>query len=416
MAPRVPIAPTCLFDNLIGLYLCLPPLSLRRRSGQYMASALEQIQQAESFKGEGNRHHGAGDWKRALGAYHKVFCYLNGLQPPPPELRAGGSSSSTAKPDAGYSAGQSTTQIPKEKVDDVQKLKQTTRLNMAACYLKLEENQKCVDACNKALEQGECVKAYFRRAQAQAELRNFSGALGDLERAKTLAPDDSAVTNEIRKVRQAMQGGNRQEKQQAARMLAGAKDERSKDTPIEESAQEASAAVVEEVTEDQTLPAPSSDVTPSRHEETVTTEVKSEAAPDKEAAAEPQGRVVQPVNTSSQDEARKPDMALRTLAYSWQQSDEDCKVYVSFDQCDELAKGVEESQVEVEFGEWSCLLVIRDTAPGKPPLGLRLGDFHKRLAPERCRCTVRSSRITLKLVKAAKEHWWNLLQSAPSGG
>ncbi|CAL1129831.1 unnamed protein product [Cladocopium goreaui] len=56
----------------------------------------------------------------------------------------------------------------------VRRLKETTRLNMAACYLKLGEHQKCVDACNQALELGQNPKAYFRRAQAYLELSNFS--------------------------------------------------------------------------------------------------------------------------------------------------------------------------------------------------------------------------------------------------
>merc|ERR1719163_1910530 len=101
---------------------------------------------------------------------------------------------------------------------------------MAACYLKVKEHQKCVDACSHALKQGECVKAYFRRGQAYAELRNFSGAISDLERARGLAPDDAAIVGELRKVRAAMQGnvGSREEKKQAAHMLAGAQDCRSK--------------------------------------------------------------------------------------------------------------------------------------------------------------------------------------------
>merc|ERR1712083_511726 len=98
--------------------------------------------------------------------------------------------------------------------------------------------------------------------------------------------------------------------------------------------------------------------------------------------------------------------------YAWEQKEEDVKIYISFDQADELAGGVEESRVQVEYGEWSCLLVIQNDE-GKTPLGLRLGDFFRRIAPAKCRCTVRPNRITLKLAKQVKEHWWNLLQHAP---
>merc|ERR1712176_1162163 len=100
------------------------------------------------------------------------------------------------------------------------------------------------------------------------------------------------------------------------------------------------------------------------------------------------------------------DIVLQELKYAWQQTDEDIKIYISFDQSDELKDGVDESRVQVEYGEWSILLVICSTVDGRTPLGLRLGDFHRRIAPAKCTCTVRSSRITLKLVKQAKEHWW----------
>merc|ERR1712087_316373 len=104
---------------------------------------------------------------------------------------------------------------------------------------------------------------------------------------------------------------------------------------------------------------------------------------------------------------------LQELKYAWQQTDEDIKIYISFDQSDELSDGVDESRVQVEYGEWSVLLVIQSKVAGRTPLGLRLGDFHRRIAPENCRCTVRSSRLTLKLAKQVKEHWWNLLQHVP---
>merc|ERR1712187_480689 len=118
------------------------------------------------------------------------------------------------------------------------------------------------------------------------------------------------------------------------------------------------------------------------------------------SSATPSASVVQPVNVGThQDEARKPDIVLRELKYAWQQTDEEVKVYISFDQSDELSDGVDESRVQVEYGEWSILLGIQSTVVGRTPLGLRLGDFHRRIAPENCQCIVRSSRLTLKLVK-----------------
>mmetsp|Transcript_20564 Transcript_20564/g.57122 ORF Transcript_20564/g.57122 Transcript_20564/m.57122 type:complete len:173 (-) Transcript_20564:133-651(-) len=110
------------------------------------------------------------------------------------------------------------------------------------------------------------------------------------------------------------------------------------------------------------------------------------------------------------DEAGRPEVTVRPLDYAWEQTDEEVKIYISFDQSDELRKGVPEERVSVEFGDWNLLVVIQSPVEGRPPLGLRLGDFVRRVEPDRCKHIVRSSRITLKLRKREKEHWFNLLQ------
>lgn len=399
-------------------------------------SAVDQIEKAEGYKEEGNRLYAAGSHQQALVPYHKVFCYLDGLQPAPESCGRDGA------------AGQNfnTSYIPRDRIAAVKQLKQTTRLNMAACYLKIGKHQKCVEACNKALEFGETVKAYFRRGQAYAELRNFAGAISDLERARVLAPKDAAVVSELRKVKIAFSGGgNQKERQHAAKMLAGA---------FQDSKESESISIdnTHLVTETELPVAPQAAscaaevIMPSvgvEHTTTATDLVVANASavpmvsaataspPDMPSnAATLAGRVVAPVTTLPLDEARRPEVALRQLSYAWQQSDEDIKIYISFDQADELHAGVDESRVEVEYGEWSVLLIIRPApspscdelgvcgevaSDGRhvPPLGLRLGDFYRRLEPGMCRCTVRSSRITLKLVKKVKEHWWSLLQSVP---
>ncbi|CAK9013218.1 N-terminally processed] [Durusdinium trenchii] len=284
--------------------------------------AAEQLAQAESFKEEGNRHHQEGNYKKALGAYHKVFCFINGLVPPP------------AHQDV---VSVASNQIPQDKVEEVQRLKEATRLNMAACYLKLGEHQKCVDACNQALQLGQNAKAYFRRGQAYLELRNFGAAKADLLRAE-------------------------------AELGAAAADSADVDSEV---------AVAQ-----------------------------SEAPVEAPAAAEAEVDPVDPLTVP--DEAPKLPTTVRELTYAWQQTDTEIKVYISFDQSEEL-QNVKESQVKAAFGEWSATVLIE---LGGRPFGLRLNDFHRRLAPEKCSWALQSSRITLKLVKREAEHWWNLLQKS----
>eukprot|EP00747_Dinoflagellata_sp_TGD_P057654 gnl/TRDRNA2_/TRDRNA2_150739_c0_seq1.p1 gnl/TRDRNA2_/TRDRNA2_150739_c0~~gnl/TRDRNA2_/TRDRNA2_150739_c0_seq1.p1 ORF type:complete len:155 (+),score=35.06 gnl/TRDRNA2_/TRDRNA2_150739_c0_seq1:64-528(+) len=111
------------------------------------------------------------------------------------------------------------------------------------------------------------------------------------------------------------------------------------------------------------------------------------------------------------DEARRrPEVPVRMLTYAWEQTDEQLKIYVPFDQSDELADGVDEDFVTTEFGEWSVLLQIQSPVQGRQAFGLRIGDFSQRVVPDRCKCTVRKNRITLTLRKQNSEHWFNIVQ------
>ncbi|CAK0857965.1 unnamed protein product [Prorocentrum cordatum] len=108
------------------------------------------------------------------------------------------------------------------------------------------------------------------------------------------------------------------------------------------------------------------------------------------------------------DEAGKPEVQVRPLTYSWEQTESELKVYVQFDQHEELSGGVPKENVSVEFGEWNALLIIESPVAGRIPFGLRLADFHRRVVPDMCTYAVRSSRVTLRLTKEEDEHWFNI--------
>jgi len=176
------------------------------------ADVAGQIQEAEAYKQQGNGHFKEGNYKRALGSYHRVFCYVNGLQVP------GERNEATSYADMmGRSSAAS--QVPKERVEDVKRLKQSTRLNMAARYLKVGEHQKCVDACSKALADGQLSKAFFRRGQAHLELRNLDEAKEDFEKARELEPTDPAIEKELRRLKQAYAHHDAKEKKRFARLF-----------------------------------------------------------------------------------------------------------------------------------------------------------------------------------------------------
>uniref|UniRef100_A0A7S1F0W2 peptidylprolyl isomerase n=1 Tax=Noctiluca scintillans TaxID=2966 RepID=A0A7S1F0W2_NOCSC len=326
-------------------------------------SVLDQIKQAEEFKEAGNGQFKEGNYKRALASYHKVFLYVNGLQI---------SSERSALPEE----SRSTNVVPKDRVEDVKRLKLTTNLNMAACYLKLDDHQKCVDTCGKVLEAGANSKAFFRRGQAYAAMKNVEGARNDFQRARELAPDDPAINAELRRLKSVAAQVDEKEKKTFGGMFDRMKHDKEDSHECDECPR------IEEIEE--------------------TEEVQAD-----EAKPEPKARTI---DTDALDDARKPEQAVRPLVYSHTQSEEEVKIYVSFDQHDELIDGVAASRVSCEFGEWSFFLQIQASEPDQAPFGLRLGDFFRRVDPKLCKFAVRSSRITLTFVKREKEHWFNLLQ------
>mmetsp|Transcript_71238 Transcript_71238/g.112835 ORF Transcript_71238/g.112835 Transcript_71238/m.112835 type:complete len:228 (+) Transcript_71238:106-789(+) len=168
-------------------------------------SVLAQIAEAEKFKQEGNAKFKEQNFQKALAAYWKVFTHVNGLTLP--------GQKSEADSYAGM-LGRSTTgnQVPADKVEDVKRLTQSTHLNMAACYLKQSKHQKCIDACTKALEHGPISKAFFRRGQANLELRNLDEAKSDFEKARELEPNDATIVAELRRLQVAFKQHEQKEK------------------------------------------------------------------------------------------------------------------------------------------------------------------------------------------------------------
>ena len=183
-----------------------------------MAEVLSQIGQAEAFKQEGNKRFKEQNFRGALGSYHKVFCFVNGLQMPGERNEASQYAEMMGRP-----AGANLT-VPADRVEDVKKLKQSTHLNMAACYLKLGEHRKCIDACTKALSTSPLSKAYFRRGQAHLELRSLDEAKEDFERARELEPDP-AIDKELKRLKQAFSQHDAKEKKRFAKMFSKMQEE-----------------------------------------------------------------------------------------------------------------------------------------------------------------------------------------------
>ena len=86
--------------------------------------------------------------------------------------------------------------------DQLSKLRITTFSNIAACYLKMENYEKCIEKCNRVLEcDADNVKAIFRRGRAYLALKDDFNAAKDLEKAQQAMPDDKLVQYFMKKLK-----------------------------------------------------------------------------------------------------------------------------------------------------------------------------------------------------------------------
>ncbi|MFS7988250.1 putative peptidylprolyl isomerase [Helianthus anomalus] len=78
-------------------------------------------------------------------------------------------------------------------------VKNPCHLNMAACLIKLKRYEEAIAQCSIVLaEDQNNVKALFRRGKARSELGQTDAAREDFTKARKLAPEDKAISKELR--------------------------------------------------------------------------------------------------------------------------------------------------------------------------------------------------------------------------
>jgi len=96
-------------------------------------------------------------------------------------------------------------------------LKRLCELNKAACALKLNDYQAAKTSCNTVLkEEGDNVKALFRRAQAEYGLKNFLDCIRDCKRLIELEPQN----REVRALLKQAQAGQKEEDKKSKGLFA----------------------------------------------------------------------------------------------------------------------------------------------------------------------------------------------------
>ncbi|KAK5864466.1 hypothetical protein PBY51_015705 [Eleginops maclovinus] len=148
---------------------------------------------AEDIKNIGNSLFKSQDWKAAINKYSKALRYME-------------------------VSGDLLEEAAQKKLEPTAL---SCFLNTAACYLKMQQWQDAVDSCNEAIELDQAnTKALFRRAQAWQGLKENSQAMVDLKKAHGVAPEDKAISNELKRVQLKIQQEKEKEKKIYAKMFA----------------------------------------------------------------------------------------------------------------------------------------------------------------------------------------------------
>ena len=95
-------------------------------------------------------------------------------------------------------------------------------LNLAACNLKLNENLKAIESCEKVLKlDANNEKALFRIAQANSNLSNFDEAVKFYNQVLELNKDNKEARNQILVTKQKLKEANEKEKKLYSKMFSG---------------------------------------------------------------------------------------------------------------------------------------------------------------------------------------------------
>ncbi|KAL4068232.1 hypothetical protein V8B97DRAFT_873149 [Scleroderma yunnanense] len=168
----------------------------------------ECLEKADELKLEGNGLFKAGSWTEALVAYRTALGYL------PPRKRPLNQSADhdpiTATDDAHDEQLQNVQPEPASALElECSKVRAILNANIAACLMKLEDNQGVIDACTRALEDDpHYIKALQRRAAASETIDSWSSlarAQDDYKLLLELFPSGSPEVARTKKTLQVLE-------------------------------------------------------------------------------------------------------------------------------------------------------------------------------------------------------------------
>ena len=199
----------------------------------------EKLAEAVRLKGEGNELFKAGNYKKAITRYSKVFAYTwvpgNSVK----QYATGGEGQEVTEEQVKKVLSRSVSPhlsvfclVPQGEL--VRELKVACWGNIAQCHLKLEAPRECVKFCKKILEEEEGgedvdaavlppaqkVKALVRMGQAMLMLNDLDKAKAHLTEAHTLDPKNAGVRSQWKKLQAAFKEHKAKEKSKFGGMFS----------------------------------------------------------------------------------------------------------------------------------------------------------------------------------------------------
>ncbi|KAL4660211.1 peptidyl-prolyl cis-trans isomerase FKBP4 [Arapaima gigas] len=151
----------------------------------------EKLEQSSIVKEKGTQYFKGGKFKQAAVQYKKIVSWL-----------------------------EHETSLQEEDKQKAQALKLAAHLNLAMCYLKLQEQSQALENCNKALElDATNEKALFRRAEALFAMKEFEQARDDFQKVMQLYPTNKAARAQVALCQRHMKEQHEKDKRLYANMF-----------------------------------------------------------------------------------------------------------------------------------------------------------------------------------------------------
>ncbi|KAB5575155.1 hypothetical protein PHYPO_G00217620 [Pangasianodon hypophthalmus] len=129
----------------------------------------EKLEQSVIVKEKGTQYFKDGKYKQAVVQYKRIVSWL-----------------------------ENESSLQGEEEEKAKALRLAAHLNLAMCYLKLQEPSPALENCDKALElDANNEKALFRRGEALFVMKEFDRARGDFQRVVQLYPTNKAAKSQV---------------------------------------------------------------------------------------------------------------------------------------------------------------------------------------------------------------------------